>query len=159
MLQAGCEFHPLYGNHPTTPVENRLAGVSVGIIADRTGQLLRNELLIRLDPNNQSLPVQYKLAVQLTESTAHLAVRRDASATRANLAMEARYELTSAGNGTLVRSGSVRSVNSYDLLSTENEFGTRTAEDQARKRAASDLANQIALRIGLALDRATETGQ
>ena len=153
LAQAGCEFQPLYGDRQSTPVEARLASVSVGVIADRTGQLLRNELLTRFDPNNKSLPTQYKLSVTLTDSTERLAVRRDASATRASLTIKAQFELVSIVNGEQVTSGLVRSVNSYDILDTQNEFGTRTAEEQARKRAASDLAEQISLRVGLMLDQ------
>ena len=153
----GCGFQPLYGNRSPDAVraEEGLARVSVGVIADRTGQMLRNELDVRLDPNNQNLPPLYNLSVTLTESIASLAVRRDASATRANLTLTAQYSLKLSSSGEAIYSGTVRSLNSYDILGAENEVSNLTARGEARRRAARDLADQIALRIALALENKT----
>jgi LPS-assembly lipoprotein len=152
-----CGFQPLYGNRSLDAIraEEGLARVSVGVIADRTGQMLRNELDVRLDPNNQNLRPLYNLSVTLTESIASLAVRRDASATRANLKLTAQYSLKLSSSSETIYSGTVRSLNSYDILGAENEFSNLTARDEARRRAARDLADQIALRIALALENKT----
>lgn len=150
---AACEFRPLYGQRSATHVEDRLAQVSVGIIANRTGQLLRNELHNRLDPNNRAPAPLYRLEVELSESLENLALRRDATVTRAKVTTVAQYRLTRLGSDDAIAAGSVRSVNSYDILPTEKEFSTRTAEQEARQRATSDLASQIAVRLSLALDR------
>ena len=156
---AGCGFQPLYGERPTGPAEENLARISVGVIADRTGQILRNELGTRLDPNNLGLDPLYSLRVSLTESTSNIALRRDTSATRANLTLTASYSLVQNGAKEALYSGAVRSVNSYDILSTENEFGTLTSREEARRRAARDIADQIALRLALALDHAGRTNR
>lgn len=156
---AACDFRPLYGERPTTRAEQNLARISVDVIADRTGQFLRNELDTRLDPNNRRLPALYRLNVKLTERISELAVRRDASATRANLALTADYSLVPNGAAQPAYSGTVRSVNSYDILSTENEFGTLAARAESRRRAARDLADQIALRLALALEQVSPSGR
>lgn len=158
---AACGFQPLYGDsdRSSTRSEENLAQISVGIIADRTGQMLRNELGSRLDPNNIAPPAQYDLSVKLNESIGRVAVRRDASATRANLTVTATYQLVSRATGEPVYSGTVRSVNSYDILGTENQFGTETAREEARRRAARDLSEQIAIRLALALEQTAATGR
>jgi len=152
-----CGFQPLYGDRSADAIkaDEGLARVSVGVIADRTGQMLRNELEVRLDPNNLNLPALYGLAVTLEESIGTLAVRRDASATRANLTLTAQYALKSSESGEIIHSGSVRSRNSYDILGADKEFSNLTARDEARRRAARDLADQIALRLALALEKRT----
>jgi LPS-assembly lipoprotein len=156
---AGCGFQPLYGERPTGPAEENLARISIGVIADRTGQILRNELGTRLDPNNLGLDPLHSLRVSLSESISNVALRRDTSATRANLTLTASYSLWPNGANEPLYSGTVRSVKSYDILSTENEFGTLTARDEARRRAARDIADQIALRLALALDHAARTNR
>jgi LPS-assembly lipoprotein len=117
--------------------------------------MLRNALRDRFDPNNIGAPTAYQLSVRLEESIAFLALRGDASATRANLTLTATFGLSESASGATVSGGSVRSVNAYDILSTESEFSNRTAQEDARRRAAIDLANQIAIRVSLALDRHT----
>lgn len=156
---AACGFQPLYGERQTTRAEDNLARISVDVIADRTGQMLRNELGTRLDPNNQAQPALYRLQVKLNESISYLSVRRDASPTRANLTLTANYELRPNAGGEVLYAGSVRSVNSYDILSTENEFGTLTARNEARRRAARDLSDQIAVRLALALEQPAPAGR
>ena len=159
LVLSACGFQPLYGERPTTRAETNLASITVDVIADRAGQMLRNELGTRLDPNNQGLAPQYQLKVKLQESISRLAVRRDASATRANLTLKADYTLQSIKGAAAVYSGSVRSVNSYDILGTENEFGTLAAREEARRRASRDLADQIAVRLALALEQQSRGNQ
>jgi LPS-assembly lipoprotein len=151
---AACGFQPLYGDRQQVPAEENLAQVFVDVIADRSGQMLRNELDQRLDPNNLGLPARYDLKVVLKESIAYLAQRKDASATRANLTTSATYQLVARVNRSTIYSGIVRSVNSYDILSTENEFGALTARDDARRRGARPQAAHNAVRLALALGQA-----
>ncbi len=153
-LQA-CGFQPLYGNSSGAAVTQTLAAIQIGLIRDRTGQLLRNELLDRMNPRALQPTPLYSLNVELTESKQSLAVRRDDTATLANLVMSASYILT-ATDGTEVLSGSVRSFNSYDISSSD--FATLSAEADARARAARDLADDITIRIGVFLSGLQQAG-
>jgi LPS-assembly lipoprotein len=157
-----CGFQPLYGNRAPgnlAPVqaEEGLARISVGIIADRTGQMLRNELEVRLDPNNQGLTPLYNLTVMLNETITQLSGRSDASYTRANLTLSATYQLKLPKSDVPIYSGTVRTVNSYDILNAKDEFSKLTARNEARRRAARDLSDQIALRLALALVHQSST--
>ena len=86
---AACGFEPLYGTKERgAETEALLSQITVPPIADRLGQLVRTELNNRLNPRPAPKP-RFTIAVTLSESTQGLAVRRDASATRANLIINA----------------------------------------------------------------------
>ena len=150
LLATACGFRPLYGDIGTgRDTATVLAEVAVEIIADRTGQQLRNELLDRLNPRGRPANPVYRLRVTLQESTQRLAIRRDDTATLASLTLTAGFELISLSQSEAVLSGNVRSVNSFDI--SEEEFATVSAERDARTRAATDLADGITARIAVFL--------
>lgn len=148
---AACGFEPLYGEQETGPsAEDVLGYVRVAPIADRVGQLVRIELENRMFTTDTPRPV-YTLKVELTESKKNLAVRRDASATRANLTLSASFELNRIVDNVRVMGGGVRSVSGYDILTSD--FATFAAETDARKRAARDIADGIVERLAIFLSR------
>lgn len=146
---AGCGFRPLYGAPDDGGVAARLSQISVAPIAERRGQLLRIELENRLYAGDQAGAKHYRLEVTTTESKTSLAVRRDATATRANLTVVASYRLFPDGEHEPLLSGSARSVNSYNIL--DSEFATLAAETDATRRAARDLAAEITARLAIFL--------
>jgi LPS-assembly lipoprotein len=93
------------------------------------------------------------LNVKLSESKQSLGVRKDATATRANLIITANFDLLDKQAGEKLLSGKVRSINSYNIL--DAEFATLSAESDARRRAARDLAAEIQSRLGMFLSRPT----
>ncbi len=150
LLAGACGFQPLYGGIGSgRDTANVLSEVEVGIIADRTGQQLRNELLDRINPRGRTGTPKYRLSVTLSESATRLAIRRDNTATLANLTLTASYDLVSIADSQPVLSGTVRSVNSYDI--SQEEFATVSAERDARRRAATDLADGITSRVAVFL--------
>lgn len=155
LLLTGCGFSPLYGTgggEGDARIVEELRHIQVPPIADRIGQLVRIELTDRLVRRGPAPKPRYRLEVTLSESKQNLAVRKDATATRANLFISASYRLVPSGEGGLTTSGSVSSVNSYDVL--ENDFATLSAEQDARRRAARDLAVSIVDRLALAFRNA-----
>lgn len=155
LLLAACGFQPLYGeteSQDDLSTEELLEFVRVPPIKDRVGQLVRIELTNRMTPTRPVPKPLYSLAITLSESTAGLAVQKDASATRANLTIAASFELRQIGTGERLTGGSVRSVNSYDILLSD--FATLAAETDARERGAKDLADGIVDRLAIFLSRA-----
>lgn len=149
-----CGFEPLYGDQEQgTPTEDLLSQVSVPPLEGRLGQLVRIELTNRLTPKPAPAPV-YTVNVELTKSKQGLAVRRDATATRANLIISATFALTFVGETEKLTSGVVRSSNGYDIL--RSDFATLAAENDARRRGARDVANEIVSRIAIFLSRAAK---
>ncbi len=156
LVLAGCGFEPLYGEREqTAAAEDELELVDVPPIADRVGQLVRIELTNRLTPTQPAPRALYTLPVTLTETRASLAVRKDASATRANLTINATFELQRISDGARLTSGTIRSVNSYDVV--DSDYATLVAESDARRRGAKDIADGIVDRLAIFLSNASQT--
>jgi LPS-assembly lipoprotein len=145
---AGCGFRPLHGAKSGAAAPN-MAEISIVPIADRVGQQLHNLLLDKVTPGGPPARPRYVLKVTLNEARQNLAVRKDEVATRANLVMRAVFSLSRADDGASLMSGSALSANSYNIL--RSDFGTLSAENDARARAVNELSDQIKSRIGIYL--------
>ena len=153
-LVAGCDFEPLYGRQQSgADVSAELSQIAVPPIPERLGQMLRIELTNQLTPKGQPRAPAYVLDVSVAENKQELAIRKDASATRANLIITATFNLKDRQTDESVFRGSLRSINSYNII--DADFATLTAENDARRRAVRDLATEIGLRLGLFLARPT----
>ena len=71
------------------------------------------------------------------------------------LVISAKFELTDAETEESLLSGTIRSINSYDIL--DSDFATLSAESDARRRAALDLATEIKSRLGIFLSQPRNT--
>lgn len=161
---AGCGFRPLYGRHEDNygnAVSDQLALVRITPIGDRAGLLLRNHLFDRMTPRGSPSAPLYELEVTLSNASQSVILRKDATATRANLTLSASFNLTTLGSGTpvTVMSDMARSVVSYDIL--DAQFATVSAEKNAQERAVHELASDIVNRLAVyfsnpAADRASK---
>ena len=154
LLLSACGFRPLYGPASASQARTseRLASVSVSLIPDRTGQLVRNALLDRINIGGQPAKPEFVLDVDVNESIQNLAIQRDETATRANLILQADFRLVVTATRETVFDGSVQSVSSYNI-STSQDFATLSAETNARRRGALDLADEITARVAIFLAR------
>lgn len=152
----GCGFHPLYGttSRHGEAVAGELAAIRIPPVVgqseaqiDRLGQILRNNLSDRLTPKGQSAQKRYSLAINIDRQTQELGIRRDATASRANLMVSANYTLTGVSDNVVRVSGASRTVVSYDIL--DAQFATTVAEKDAEHRAVRELADDIANRLAL----------
>jgi len=152
VVVAGCGFQPMYGKLPgSADTDEALSRIAIQPIPERFGQLLRIELGKRLNPRGVEITPAYTLSVKVNENKQNLAVRKDDTATRANLIIQAEFLLGDVRTKEVVFTGKVRSINSYDIL--DAQFATLSAENDARRRAARDLANEIGSRVGVFLTR------
>lgn len=149
---SGCGFEPIHGQR-TGASTTALASVDIRLIADRSGQMLRNELLQQMQPRGPA-KARYSLSVTLTESLANLGIRKDEVATRANLTLSASFTITELGGAQRKFNGVARSVNSYNILTSD--FATLSAREDARRRAVHQLALELRERISVWLIRAGE---
>jgi LPS-assembly lipoprotein len=148
---SACGFEPLYGDQDNgVATEDLLSRVFVPPIADRLGQLVRIELTNRLTPRPAQDPL-YVVTVEVNESRQGLAVRRDDSATRANLILNVQFVLTRFSSSDPLLSGQIQSTNGFDIL--VSDFATLAAEKGARRRGARDIADGIVDRLSLFLSR------
>jgi len=153
-----CGFQPLYGENAggaRTDVE--LAQIQVmEIDYDRTGQDVYNALIERLSPGGEPAAPDYQLRVTLRERREGVAIERDASITRYNYQLLAHYSLVDMRSGNVIHEGDSRSIASYNVV--DSQFATLMAQRDAEERAATELSEDIKLRLAIFFDRQLSTG-
>jgi len=150
---AGCGFQPLYGSRsaggPAALPE--MAQIYIPPIPDRAGQLLRNELRDRLTPTGLPDKPRWRLDISLRETKTDLVILRDATATFAKFVGDAKWVLVDLANDTPAARGQVTRRASYSISSSE--FASLQAEEDARRRVVTGIAEDIRLRLGLYFKR------
>lgn len=135
----GCGFTPLYGTGGTG---TRLRG-AVQVTAPQTveGYRLAHRIEDRLGP---ATAPRYALAVTLDISSTPVAIDSTDTSTRINLPGTATWTLTDA-DGAVLGTGTVDSFTGYSTTGTT--VATRSAEEDARDRLATVLADLIVTRL------------
>jgi LPS-assembly lipoprotein len=147
-LLTACGFQPLYGERSGgMQVRQAFSSIFIAPIPDRVGQLVRNQLIDALTPQGQSREPAYVLGVTLTQTKEGVAFQSDEQATRFNVTLGARFDLREIGGGAIVVQGSTRSVAAFNIV--RSEFANITAEADAQRRAARQVADSIVLRVGV----------
>lgn len=152
----GCGFEPLYvekkhdnmwyyGGDFDTSISQEMSQISVEPIADRFGQIMRNNLLDLLTPKGTPKSPKYRLFVNLAGKTvSDQALRSDITATRKMVQYRVSYYMTE--DGKRLFTGDSVAYTSYDILA--NPYSTTIAQKKGEEDAAKIIANDIALRIG-----------
>ena len=143
VLLAGCGFTPLYGGGKVAP---QLSSIYVEPIAERNGYELRTRLIELLNSDGVLAGKRYRLKITMTESSQGVALQNDATITRYNNRMQAKYVLSDAG-GTLVTQGTQSELSSYNVV--QSPYATLAGEQDSGKRAAQDMAERIRLELGV----------
>ena len=148
-----CGFEPLYARDEAsgTGAQDQLAQVRIAPIPDRIGQELHNLLRDRLNPKGQPRKPDYNLQITLSEQTEELGIRKDETATRANLKVFANFVLFDARTNQTLLIGRSRSFNSYNIL--ESQFATLFSEADARSRALREISDEIRNRLAVYFSR------
>ncbi len=149
LLLAACGFQPMYapagGGAAIGPVQvTEIEGIA--------GHVLKRELDRILAVENTGAPPML-LEITLSEQVTPLAIRRDESATRAELRLIANYVLTPAEGNRTMR-GSVFTVVNYDIPTAA--FGEIAAQDDARERAAETMAQRFRAELALRMAQARD---
>lgn len=148
MSLSACGFSPVYGprDDKGVPVERALGFVAIDSIPDRHGQFLRNHLIDRFYTKGRPAQPTTRLSVALEESEEDLGLRKDATASRRQISVEAAYTLKNSTGRTLF-SGAAHSV--VNTSSFEAQYGTLAAQRDAYERALREVGEQIANRLSL----------
>lgn len=157
-MLGACGFQPLYGEHPGgARTDTELAQVQVVAIDNgRTGHDVYNALIDRLSPNGEPTSPDYQLRVDLRERREGVAIERDASITRYNYQLLAHYSLVDMRSGNVIHEGDSRSIASYNVV--DSQFSTLMAQRDAEERAATELSEDIKLRLAIFFDRQLSSG-
>ena len=144
---SGCGFRPLHKPRGSHGGIADLAFVKIDSISDRSGQLVRNELLELFNPHGLSVQQVYRLSVILNEAKEGLAFQKDDSVTRFNLRLLGEFILRDERVDTAVLTGRSRAIAAYNVV--QSDYANLIAERDARKRAASNIARDIATRVSI----------
>jgi LPS-assembly lipoprotein len=142
LFLAGCGFHPLYGTR-TAP---QMSTVFVEPIAERDGYEMRNQLIDLLGSDGQEAGKRYHLKITLNENSNGIALQNDATITRYNQTLDAKFVLTDA-QGTTLYQGAQTEMTAYNVV--QSPYATQVAQMDASKRAAQDLAERIRLQLAV----------
>ena len=146
---ASCGFKPLYGSHATAVSNEALSRVRVVPMRDRVGQLLYTHLTKGFHARGKARKPLWVLSIKLSKETERLGIRKDETATRANLTLEARFELKNIRTPKVAFRGRAVITNSYDIL--ESRFGTIASERNVLERATRALGQNIMARVAIFL--------
>jgi LPS-assembly lipoprotein len=137
----GCGFEPLYGRFGDTSIADDLATIKVELIANRSGQILRNHLLDGLTPRGTPARPAYTLRVELFEPLPQdLGITRNESIVRYSYSTVARFRLLDPAGAQMLVSDAT-SVSSYEV--TGSEFATVSGQLNARERVLEEISNEI----------------
>jgi LPS-assembly lipoprotein len=154
-LLGGCGFRPLYGDigPAGSPVaQENLAAISVGIIPERSGQLLRQALQERFERFGADVPRRYALRASFSVAADAIGVTQASVVTRIRDTGYAQYTLVTLDAAPrTVTSGNARRVDGYDVVNDEF-FAADLEQDQVVRRLAEAVADQIALQLALYFD-------
>ena len=144
-----CGFSPVYA--PTDDaapqsVFNDFATIQIDPISQRIGQILRNELIDRLNAKGRA-EVQYRLSVALTEQQIALAIARDATLTRSQILEVATISLSDIKTNKIVLTRRLTASSTYSIL--PSQFGTLVTEQDARERSLRTLSEQITTALSI----------
>lgn len=146
-MLASCGFEPLYARHESGSTVADMAATKIDRIEDRVGQQLRNFLLDRLNPRGRPAKNLYTLSVKLTEIRQDLAIRKDETATRANLIMSATYDLVEIESGDRLLHAISTVTTSFNIV--KSDFGTISAENDARRRGVREISDEVRHRLAV----------
>lgn len=139
----GCGFEPMYAKRgaETAPVMAELTTIRVMGIEDRSGQILRNALVNRLNPRGEPAHSAYILTVRLTNNQENLAERNDGKASLGRMFVRANFRLVDVEQEIPIMAGTSQSVVSYRLLGPT--YGSTAVERDAEQRALIDISEDI----------------
>lgn len=148
---SGCGFKPVY--MPTASgnpgvAQRELAAVSVGLIPDRPGQLLRQALEERF-ANDSGVARRYDLQVVFSIAGEGLGIEADNSATRVRLTGNASWTLVAQDPArTRLTSGSARAIDAFNAFDSQY-FASDLSNEQVQRRLTAALADQVALQLAI----------
>ena len=151
-LGACAEFRPLHMPVDGHDLNRELATIILPEPRSRSQQILRNEVVKRLNPANLTLGPEYRLDLRLSRKRNSLAVQLDDSVTRYDMVLRARATLVRLKDQKAVYTTNVRRVASYNVL--REPFATLVAEQDAERRASVEIANQIRALLALYFEKA-----
>ncbi len=147
----GCGFAPLYGRGGgrQSVVAEELGTVSVDVIGERPGQLLREALQQRLEGAGTERLPRYALSVDYGISGEGIGVRQDTTITRLRLIGRARWALRAEDPAqTVLTRDQVQAVDDVNIFN-EQYFALDLENEAAQRRIAETVADHIVSQLAV----------
>lgn len=149
-LLPGCGFRPLYASGPggaPSPTQADLAAISVALISDRPGQLLRQALQDRFERAGVGVAHRYDLSVAYGLSQEGIGIQPDTSTTYVRVRGNASWILRAQDpQHTQLSTGSARAIDSFNYIANQF-FAAELEYDTIQRRVADVIADQITLQL------------
>jgi LPS-assembly lipoprotein len=149
-LLPGCGFQPLYASGPggaPNQTQADLAAISVALIADRPGQLLRQALQDRFERAGVGVAHRYELSVAYGLAQEPIGIQPDTSTTYVRVRGTASWILSAQDpQHTQLSTGSARAMDSFNYIANQF-FAAELEYDTIQRRVADLLADQITLQL------------
>ena len=143
VVLSGCNVRPLYGTQADGKgVAVAMSGIAVDEQKNRAGQIVRNNLISSFGNTGAS---RYILRMVPEEKTFEISSLSRQKLNRYRYSLKIKYELADARSGETVSSGASFSNVSYDTV--EQPIADLRAAENARERAARDVAEDVRLRL------------
>lgn len=147
---AGCGFRPLYApasSGMAGPAAAELGAIYVPVLAERSGQLLRQALQQRFEGSGSGTAKKYELNAFLSIISEGQAIQSDSSSSRVRLVGAAPWTLRELSlERPILVQGNSRVLDGYNIIN--QQFFAATIENEtATRRIASSLADQITLQV------------
>ena len=153
---SGCGFHPLYGSTAggaANPAEAGLSEISIGLIPERSGQLLRQALQERFERGGTGAAARYDLTVGYGISGDALAIQPDSSVSRVRLVGSATWVLTAQDpQRRTLTNGLARAMDAFNVINSQL-FAADLDSEAVQRRLAEAVADQITLQLASWFDK------
>lgn len=137
---SGCGFTPLYSE---ASVARQIGGtIDIAPLDGPFGFAMRDRIETRLGPAQNA---RYILTIATRIEEDERAIRADNSITRFTLDAMSTFTVTPVGQDQAVYRDTARAFTAYSAIASA--FATRAAEEDARRRLAEALADQIVLKL------------
>jgi len=149
-----CSYQPMYSGKKDSsektfekPASQGLSEVEVANIPDRAGQILRNDLIDRINYIGYSDKTNYLLTIKLSETRDDLGLKKDDTSSLYVYKMTANAALRDKRTGKIVKKFTVKAESTVNVI--REQFSILVASETGRKRALKQIADIIINRLGL----------
>ncbi|MGG5820627.1 LPS assembly lipoprotein LptE [Falsiroseomonas sp. HW251] len=150
----GCGFRPIYmqGGSEATPedanVRAELRQVSVQLVPERFGQLLRRDLQSKLGTPGGVAGAKWELLVAPSFAVESQGIQRDGQVTRVRYIATANWTLVRANPREAVANGFERTIDAFNVQPNQF-FASDMANDATQRRLSQQLAGEIVERLAM----------
>lgn len=151
---SSCAYQPIYGTKKSqtgkaseTSASKGLSEIEIANIPDRVGQILRNDLIDRINYNGYSSETRYLLQIGLAESRSDLGLKRDGSSSLYVYKITANVTLSDKKTGKVLKRFTTSSESTVNVI--REQFSILAASETGRKRALKLVADGIINRLSI----------